>query len=82
MSAAEKSFSPRCQRCLVSANRVEDIGLYLRGDLKPTEQLKTVLRDIRNHLAGNVTGITRDEELARQILNILFCKVFDEAAFF
>src|SRR5207253_10981801 len=48
--------------------RVEDIGLYLRRDLKPTEQLKTVLRDIRNHLAGNVTGITRDEELARQIL--------------
>jgi type I restriction enzyme M protein len=58
--------------------RLEDIGLYLRRDLVVTEQLKTVLRDIRNHLAGNVTGITRDEELARQIINILFCKLFDE----
>ena len=58
--------------------RIEDIGLYLRDDLKVTEQLKTVLRDIRNHLAGNVTGITRDEPLAQQIINILFCKIFDE----
>lgn len=58
--------------------RLEDIGLYLRRDLAVTEQLKTVLRDIRNHLAGNVTGITRDEELARQIINILFCKLYDE----
>lgn len=58
--------------------RIEDIGLYQRSDLLVTEQLKTVLRDIRNHLAGNVTGITRDEPLAQQIINILFCKVFDE----
>lgn len=39
--------------------RVEDIGLYARRDLLVSEQLKSVLRDIRNHLAGNVTGITR-----------------------
>lgn len=58
--------------------RVEDIGLYLRRDLKPTEQLKSVLKDLRNHLAGNVTGITKDERLAEQIINLLFCKVFDE----
>jgi type I restriction enzyme M protein len=58
--------------------RIEDIGLYLRRDLKATEQLKTVLRDIRNHLAGNTPGITRDEPFAQQIINILFCKVFDE----
>jgi type I restriction enzyme M protein len=29
-------------------------------------------------LAGNVTGITRDEALAQQIINILFCKIYDE----
>ncbi len=58
--------------------RVEDIGLYLKKDLAATEQLKAVLRDIRNHLAGMLTGITRDEEIARQIINILFCKVYDE----
>ena len=58
--------------------RIQDIGLYLRKDLRATEQLKSVLRDLRNHLAGNVTGITRDEPLAQQIINLLFCKVFDE----
>jgi type I restriction enzyme M protein len=58
--------------------RVEDIGKYYRRDLKVTEQLKSVLRDIRNHLAGMVKGTTRDEAMAREIINILFCKVFDE----
>lgn len=58
--------------------RVEDIGLYERKDLKVTEELKSVLRDIRNHLAGNVTGITRDQTFAQQIINILFCKIYDE----
>jgi len=58
--------------------RVEDIGLFKRKDLKPPSDLKAVFRDIRNHLAGNVTGITRDEALAQQIINILFCKIYDE----
>jgi type I restriction enzyme M protein len=40
--------------------------------------LKAVFRDIRNHLAGNVTGITRDEALAQEIINVLFCKIYDE----
>ena len=34
-------------------------------------------RQIRNHLAGNVTGITRDEALAQEIINVLFCKIYD-----
>lgn len=58
--------------------RVEDIGLYARKDLRPTNQLKSVLKDIRNHLAGNVLGVTRDEPLAQQIINLLFCKIYDE----
>jgi type I restriction enzyme M protein len=58
--------------------RVEDIGLYARKDLKPTKELKSVLKDIRNFLAGNAKGITKDERLAEQIINVLFCKVFDE----
>jgi len=58
--------------------RVEDIGLYLRKDLRPTKELKSVLKDLRNYLAGNAKGITKDERLAEQIINILFCKVFDE----
>jgi len=58
--------------------RIEDIGQFQRKDLKIPSDLKAVFRDLRNHLAGNVTGITRDEALAQQIINILFCKIYDE----
>jgi len=58
--------------------RIEDIGRFYRRDLQAPSDLKSVFRDIRNHLAGNVTGITRDEALAQQIINILFCKIYDE----
>ncbi|MCL4369302.1 MAG: N-6 DNA methylase [Chloroflexi bacterium] len=58
--------------------RIEDIGLFQRKDLKKPSNLKTVFRDIRNHLAGNVTGITRDEALAQEMVSILFCKIYDE----
>lgn len=59
--------------------RVEDIGLNTRRDLRATKDLKSVLKDIRNYLAGNAKGITKDERLAEQIINLLFCKIFDEA---
>jgi len=58
--------------------RVEDIGKYKRKDLEPAKNLKAIFNDIRNHLAGNVTGITRDEALAQEIINLLFCKIYDE----
>lgn len=58
--------------------RIEDIGLYRRKDLRKPSNLKSVFRDLRNHLAGMTTGITRDEALAQEIINILFCKILDE----
>ncbi len=58
--------------------RIEDIGLFQRKDLKKPSNLKAVFRDLRNHLAGMTTGITRDEALAQEIINILFCKILDE----
>lgn len=58
--------------------RVEDIGRYKRKDLEPAKNLKAIFNDMRNHLAGNITGITRDEQIAEQIINILFCKIYDE----
>jgi type I restriction enzyme M protein len=58
--------------------RIEDIGLFKRKDLVPPSNLKAVFRDVRNHLAGITTGITRDEALAQEIINILFCKILDE----
>ncbi|MDD2763019.1 MAG: N-6 DNA methylase [Opitutaceae bacterium] len=58
--------------------RIEDIGLFKRKDLNKPSNLKAVFRDLRNHLAGMTTGITRDEALAQEIINILFCKILDE----
>ena len=58
--------------------RVEDIGLYKRQDLTPTHNLKAIFKSIRNHLAANTVGATRDEVLAQQLINIIFCKIYDE----
>ena len=58
--------------------RISDIGLLTRGELKVPTNLKAIFRDIRNHLAGNTTGITRDQALAQEIMALLFCKVVDE----
>lgn len=61
-----------------NGQRIEDIGKYYRKDLKPTLNLRTVFKDIRNHIAGNTTGVTRDETIASEIINLLFCKIYDE----
>ncbi len=58
--------------------RVEDIGLFKKKDLIPTHNLKPKFISIRNYLAGNAVGTTRDEELARQIINVILCKLYDE----
>lgn len=58
--------------------RVEDIGLFKRKDLKKTHNLKSVFNSIRNYLAANNTGITLDNEFVSQIINLIFCKIYDE----
>ena len=58
--------------------RLQDIGLFKRKDLKPTHNLKFKFISIRNYLTGNSAGVTRDEELARQIVNLILCKLYDE----
>lgn len=49
--------------------RIEDIGWLKRKDLKPTHNLKAIFKSIRNHLAANTVGTTRDEVLAQQLIN-------------
>lgn len=58
--------------------RVEDVGLFQRKDLKPATNLKAVFKTMRNFLAANAVGITRDEVFAQQIINLIFCKIYDE----
>lgn len=36
------------------------------------------IKDIKNYLAGNITGITREEKLTENIIRLLFCKLYDE----
>lgn len=52
--------------------RVEDIGKFKRKDLKPAENLKPTFKTIRNYLAANAVGITRDEVFASQLINIIY----------
>lgn len=47
-------------------------------DLEPVNNLKLIFRELRDYFAGNVTGITRDEKIAQNIMRLLFCKIYDE----
>ena len=58
--------------------RIEDLGKFKRKDLVLATNLKIIFRTIRKYLAGNFTGATRDEELARELINLIFCKIYDE----
>lgn len=58
--------------------RLEDVGKYKRKDLIPSDNLKPTFKTIRNYLAANAVGITRDEVFAAQIINLIFCKIYDE----
>lgn len=58
--------------------RVEDVGMFKRKDLKPATNLKAVFKTMRNFLAANAVGITRDEIFAQQLINLIFCKIYDE----
>lgn len=58
--------------------RIEDVGLFKRKDLKPATNLKAVFKTMRNFLAANAVGITRDEVFAQQLINLIFCKIYDE----
>ena len=58
--------------------KLEDIGHFKRKDLKVTHNLKANFKAIRNFLAANNVGATRDEILAQQLINIIFCKIYDE----
>lgn len=57
---------------------IDSVGKYLRKNLVAPSNLSFTFRAIRNHLAGNTVGTTRDEMLATQMINLIFCKIYDE----
>lgn len=62
----------------ICGQRVEDIGKFKRSELQATHNLKQTFKAIRNYLAANTIGATRDEVLAQQLINMIFCKIYDE----
>ncbi len=52
--------------------------LIYKKDLISVNNIKVILREIKDYFAGNVTGITRNEKIAENLMRILFCKIFDE----
>ena len=62
----------------IYGQRVEDIGKFKRSELQATHNLKQTFKAIRNYLAANTIGATRDEVLAQQLINMIFCKIYDE----
>ncbi len=58
--------------------RLEDLGKFQRKDLIEPKNLKTIFRASKNYLAANNVGAVKDEPLAQQLINIIFCKIYDE----
>ncbi|MFX1538949.1 MAG: N-6 DNA methylase, partial [Promethearchaeota archaeon] len=50
----------------------------IRKDLIEAKDLKQIFKNMRNLLAGNFVGTTRDERLVEQLIFLLFCKIKDE----
>lgn len=62
----------------ISAELEKPKKLIYKKNLLPINNLKVIFREIRDYFAGNVTGITRDEKIAQNIMRLLFCKIYDE----
>ena len=58
--------------------KIEEIGLYRKNQLVQTHNLKDIFLEIRGYLVGNATGTTRDEFIAKQMINLILCKIYDE----
>lgn len=55
----------------------ETIGQYRKQDLKPAKALKLLFSRMYYHLYGN-GPIKREENIAVEVIKLLFCKIMDE----
>lgn len=58
--------------------KLEEIGRYRRKDLKITHNLKNIFSEIRGYIVGNSVGVNRDEQIAREMIHLILCKIYDE----
>ena len=56
---------------------INDIGWYLKTQLKPATNLKMLFENIHNQLYGSA-NIKRPEKLGAEMTKLLFCKIYDE----
>ncbi len=53
---------------------------FQKKDLIEINNLKELFSAIRDYAAGNLTGITRDETIAQNLIRLLFIKIYDESS--
>ncbi len=58
--------------------KLEEIGLYKRKDLRSTHNLKEIFSELRGYIAGNSVGVNRDEVIAKEMIHLILCKIYDE----
>lgn len=58
--------------------KLEEIGLYKRKDLRGTHNLKEIFAELRGYIAGNSVGVNRDEVIAKEMIHLILCKIYDE----
>lgn len=55
----------------------ETIGKYKKSDLKPARALRSLFKRIHHKLYGS-GPIKREEDVAKEVIKIIFCKILDE----
>lgn len=58
--------------------KISEIGLYKRKDLRPTHNLKEIFTELRGYIVGNSVGVNRDEIIAKEMIHLILCKIYDE----
>lgn len=58
--------------------KLDEIGLYKRKDLKSTHNIKDIFRQIRGYIVANSSGVNRDEMIAKEMIHLILCKIYDE----
>lgn len=57
--------------------KYDEIGKYKKTDLKPAKALRILFRRIHHKLYGS-GPIKREENVAKEVIKIIFCKILDE----
>jgi len=63
----------------VPRHKFFDISEEIRiGDLRPTNNLKSIFKNLRGFIAANAVGTTRDETILNQIALLIIAKLYEE----